>query len=141
MLGRMADMELQQEQAKINIDQLYNNQESIVAKHEGTSIPGAISTSGETAFSANESQAKIINEVVVATMSNADKSRGNTRDTCSRTGGKVGAVWKQWKFWSWTCGVNISHDTAGHKGDAPDNKKTPDSYKGQLRGGRSRNPR
>ena len=112
MLGRIADMEIQQEQANSNIDQLYNNQEIIVTKvdQEGTSVPGAISTSGETAFSANESQAKMIREHIAAAMNEYDTPRRNPR-------GKTGAVWKQWKFWCCTCGVSISHDTAGHTGD------------------------
>ena len=118
MLGRMADMELQQEQAKINIDQLYNNQESIVAKHEGTSIPGAISTSGETAFSATESQARIIKEAVTsavgAALANADLTQRATRD---KTREVTEFKWMQWKYWCWSCGVNLTHNTARHKGN------------------------
>ena len=59
ILNRMENLELVQEQANTNINQLYTNQETITSKvdQDGASVPGAIITSGESVFSANESLA------------------------------------------------------------------------------------
>lgn len=118
LLGRINNIESQQEQTNTNIDQLYDNQESIAAKQDGASIPGAISTSGETAFSAAESQAKMIKEAVASALgtalANTDLTQGATRNKAKEV---TEFKWMQWKYWCWTCGVNLTHNTARHKGN------------------------
>ena len=127
LTSRVDDLERGLIQSESNIEQIYSNQEAIESRpnHDGASIPGAISTSGGSAFGTGESLAKTMHSMLteIKDLKSAVKrdrnhtSGGSDRDK-TVMGGMGTEQWRQWKYWCFSCGVNLRHNSAGHTHEA-----------------------
>ena len=73
----------------------------------GTQVPGAISRSGDSTLGASDSITRAVEEQGVFALKELklEHSSPSTQNSGA-------AVWKQWKFWCYSCGVNLMHEMA-----------------------------
>ena len=124
------------EQVKANQDQLYDNQKEIAAyASDATTTPSTLTPNSNTAAIKEmaTAMAKTMAEQMVQSRSQdiaavaakeALKALQLTNNPgCAKISEKE-MGWRQWKYWCYTCGVNLYHNTKDH----PDSKRKMDGH-------------
>ena len=107
-----------------NIEQLHENQEELAsACHVGermdmiSRVPSAITTVGKSPITAetvskmvSDGMALMIKELRRELATGTNRSKATPEDKK----GPHDKIWTKWKYWCYTCGTNVSHDSCGH---------------------------
>ena len=132
-----------------NIEQLHENQEELAsAYHVGermdmiSRVPSAITTVGKSPITAetvskmvSDGMALMIKELRRELATGTNRSKATPEDKK----GPHDKIWTKWKYWCYTCGTNVSHDSREHTGQHKDSAhdKHLDDTKDDTQGGNS----